>query len=336
MDKISIVIPVHNGEKFLKRISKCVLSQTYKNIELIFVENFSKDNSFAVLNEIAAKDNRVVVMESKTPGTSYARKKGVERATGKYTIFMDQDDKYVSKSSVENMHNSIVESGSQMCQFSFYKDYGYGIKRKKSFVNKREDINIDELKKSEIKGLLGDTNSILSSGLWNKIFLTDVLKDAIKYVNYSLYFSEDVFLNICCITSEHLKKVSVYPEAYYAWNNHVGFSSSVGAGDALIKDYEQIKPVINNLLKEFGAGTDVLKYFHCESIYFMKEYLISILRTKDKEKALQEINKVFGYQFIINAKNYINSMDDSDKWEELIFLANNNSAEEFYNKYLSK
>lgn len=336
MDKISIVIPVHNGEKFLKRISKCVLSQTYKDIELIFVENFSKDNSLAVLNEIASKDKRVIVLESKTPGTSFARKKGVENATGKYTIFMDQDDKYVSSRAVYGMYNSIVESSAQICQFSYYKDYGYGIKSKKSFVDKRVDIDINELRKSEIRGLLGDTNSILSGGLWNKIFLTDVLKDAIKYVNYSLYFSEDVFLNICCVTSEHLKKVSVYPQAYYAWNNHVGFSSSAGAGNALIKDYEQSKPVINDFLKEFGSEMEVLKYFHCESIYFMKEYLINIIRTNDKESALKEINKVFEYRFIINAKNFVNSMDDSEKWDELIFLAKNNSAEEFYDRFKTK
>ena len=58
-----------------------------------------------------------------------ARKKGVENASGKYIVFMDQDDKYISKHALEMMHKTIVETNSSACQFSIYKEYAYGIKK---------------------------------------------------------------------------------------------------------------------------------------------------------------------------------------------------------------
>ena len=84
---ISIVIPVHNGEKYIKQISNRILNQSLKEVELILIENFSTDSSLFACQSIAEKDNRVTVTQCFDKGTSFARKKGIELTRGKYTFF---------------------------------------------------------------------------------------------------------------------------------------------------------------------------------------------------------------------------------------------------------
>ncbi len=336
MDKISVIIPIHNGEKYIKRIARCVLSQTYKNIELIMVENFSKDNSLKLLNEIALADSRVVVLESKESGTSLARKKGIEYASGKYIIFMDQDDKYKNKTAIENMHRTIVENEAQLCQFSYYVDYGYFIKKKRCFTSDKNIFSINELKKNEIKGILGEKDSLLNSTVWSKIYLSKVLKDAIQYVDKALYFAEDVFLNVCCVNSSSLKKICVVSDGYYIWNNHVGFSSSKSSGKALMEDYEKVKPRINEFLLSFDSSYSVFKFFNLESIYFYKAYLIDETKRLSREEAIFFINNNLDYKFVSIAKKFFNEvMNEDEKWDGLKFLASFFTAEAFYDKFIS-
>ncbi|MDO4333566.1 MAG: glycosyltransferase family A protein [Eubacteriales bacterium] len=114
MDKISVVVPVHNGRRFLRKTIRGILNQDYKNLEVILVENFSEDNSLELCRDIQKEDDRVLVVTSEERGTSLARKKGVENASGKYILFSDQDDYYVSKSSIRKMHDAIVEDDVQV------------------------------------------------------------------------------------------------------------------------------------------------------------------------------------------------------------------------------
>ena len=74
-DKISVIIPVHNGEKWIERTIKGILSQTYNNIEIVLVENNSKDNSWSICSSLAKKNLQVKAIQSFEIGTSLARKK---------------------------------------------------------------------------------------------------------------------------------------------------------------------------------------------------------------------------------------------------------------------
>lgn len=85
---VSVVIPVHNGEKYMNNIANRVLRQSLRKIELILVENYSEDNSLKACKALADNDDRVTVLQSFDRGTSFARKKGIEAARGKYTFFV--------------------------------------------------------------------------------------------------------------------------------------------------------------------------------------------------------------------------------------------------------
>ena len=90
---VSIVVPVYNSEKFLKETIKTVTEQTYKNWELILVNDCSTDNSKSTIEKYAKEDNRIKVINLKeNSGAAIARNTGIEQAKGKYLAFLDADD----------------------------------------------------------------------------------------------------------------------------------------------------------------------------------------------------------------------------------------------------
>lgn len=100
--KISVVLPVYNKEKFLAKCLEHLLHQTYKNIEIILVDDGSTDNSAAVYSKYAKKDKRIFVIKQKNAGAATARNNGLKKATGSYVHFMDADD-YVNLDYYERM-----------------------------------------------------------------------------------------------------------------------------------------------------------------------------------------------------------------------------------------
>lgn len=91
-DKISIIIPVYNVEKYLDRCVESVINQTFRNLEIILVDDGSPDNCPALCDEWARKDNRIIVIHKDNGGQAEARNIGIERATGDYIGFVDSDD----------------------------------------------------------------------------------------------------------------------------------------------------------------------------------------------------------------------------------------------------
>ena len=105
-DLISVVIPVYNVEKYLEKCLDSVVEQTYRNLEIILVDDGSTDNSGAICDRYAQKDSRVVVIHQKNGGLSKARNVGIDTATGKYISFIDSDD-YVGSCYIETLYKEI-------------------------------------------------------------------------------------------------------------------------------------------------------------------------------------------------------------------------------------
>ena len=100
--KVTIVIPVYNVEKYLSKCIKSVINQTYKNIEIILVDDGSKDNSGIMCDNFAKKDSRITVVHKENGGLSSARNVGIEIATGESVFFVDSDD-YISEDCISKM-----------------------------------------------------------------------------------------------------------------------------------------------------------------------------------------------------------------------------------------
>lgn len=106
LPKISIIIPVYNAEKYLHECLDSVVSQTFKDIEIICIDDGSADNSYQVLQGYADKDSRFVILQQENKGAGAARNKGIEIAKGEFLAFLDSDDYYADYTVLEKLYNS--------------------------------------------------------------------------------------------------------------------------------------------------------------------------------------------------------------------------------------
>ena len=114
MPKISVIVPVYKVEAYLHKCVNSILNQTYKNIEIILVDDGSPDNCGKICDDYAIKDNRVRVIHQKNKGVSTARNKGIDLAKGEYVLFVDSDD-YLSVMCIEILLKGILDYNSDIC-----------------------------------------------------------------------------------------------------------------------------------------------------------------------------------------------------------------------------
>ena len=119
MDKISVVVPVYNVEKYLRKCIDSIINQTYKNLEIILVDDGSPDKCGEICDEYAKKDNRVKVIHKKNAGVSSARNDGIDNATGEYIIFVDSDD-WLEDNAIEIMVDKLNEYDYDCVFCNFY------------------------------------------------------------------------------------------------------------------------------------------------------------------------------------------------------------------------
>ena len=105
---ISIIVPVYNAEKYIKECIDSLINQSYKNIEIILVDDGSKDSSSKICDEYAVKDNRIKVIHKENGGVSCARNEGIKVSKGKWITFVDADD-WVNNNYISSMYNVIDE-----------------------------------------------------------------------------------------------------------------------------------------------------------------------------------------------------------------------------------
>ena len=118
--KVSIIIPVYNTEKYLEQCLESIINQTYKNIEIICVDDGSTDDSSAILHNFQQKDSRIKVYTQKNNGTGVCRNKGIMYSTGEYIMFVDSDD-WLNLSAIEKVVDIFVSTGVKVIQFNFLR-----------------------------------------------------------------------------------------------------------------------------------------------------------------------------------------------------------------------
>ena len=113
MVKISLVIPVYNLEQYVAKCVESCINQTFESIEIICVNDGSKDQSLSILNGLAATDHRIRVIDTPNQGVVRARETGIARATGEYITFIDGDD-YIAPNAMETLYQRAVETGADI------------------------------------------------------------------------------------------------------------------------------------------------------------------------------------------------------------------------------
>ena len=189
-NKISVIIPVYNLEAYVERAVRSVLQQTYTNIEVLIVDDGSTDNSWKVVQRIAASDNRVIPIRQENKGVTSARINGIRHATGQWIGFVDGDDEIeldmyqILLSNAEKYHADISHCGYQMIFGDGRIHYFYGT----------GNIKIQDNLKGVMDLLEG---KIIEPGLWNKIFKKSLFEGILKQnvIPEIIKINEDLLMN---------------------------------------------------------------------------------------------------------------------------------------------
>lgn len=120
--KISVIIPVYNVEQHLEKCLESVIHQTHRNLEIILVDDGSKDRSGAICDAYAAKDARIQCVHQENAGVSRARNVGIELAEGDYYHFLDSDD-YIEPDTYEYLLDNLTETGAEAAGFQYFVTY---------------------------------------------------------------------------------------------------------------------------------------------------------------------------------------------------------------------
>lgn len=122
MDKISIIVPIYNVEKYIRRCIDSLIQQSYPYIEIILIDDGSTDNCGAICDEYNSTNPNIVVVHKPNGGLGYARNSGLDIASGDYVAFVDGDD-YIGKDYLKNMYEMLKKTGADTCMSGYTKKY---------------------------------------------------------------------------------------------------------------------------------------------------------------------------------------------------------------------
>ena len=205
-NKLSVIIPVYNGEKFLERCLASLINQKYTNIEILCINDGSSDESAEIIRKFALADNRVVLIEQENCGVSAARNNGINAANGDYVTFCDQDD-YEDENIYIEMISSIEKEQSDMaiCGIEVIDEL-----EEKSFIRNLDGID--------------DKFDLLNEGMliacvWNKIFKKSIINKFNLSFLTGFQIAEDLefaFKYLVCCSD----KISFINKPFYKYIQH--------------------------------------------------------------------------------------------------------------------
>ena len=204
---ISVILPIYNMELFLERCLDSVLNNTYRNLEVICVDDGSKDGSLDILRRYEAADPRIVVIAKENGGVSSARNAGLDRRTGEYVCFVDPDD-YVHPQYFELLLRAHLETGCAMIVGRFRK-----VKEDES-VPDFPEISYSDDSVSMVKPKEHFKNLPLMSYCWGRLIQSKCIADL--HFHEEVRFAEDVvFLGELWEKNEQLSCCIIDEELYY-------------------------------------------------------------------------------------------------------------------------
>ena len=302
--QVSIIVPVYNVENYIERCLNSLVNQTFKDIEIITINDGSTDKSLELINKYVKEDIRVSVIDLGDEGVSYCRNLGVEKANGKYIMFVDSDD-WIDFNMVEVMYKKAEENNIDLVMCSYIREFKDHSKEKIFNLPQEIIYKDNEVKNELLRKLVGPIKEELSNPemldalgtVWGKLYRADILKEnKLKFVDLNeIGSAEDTLFNI--FTFNYLSKVMfLNKHMYHYWRDNPKSVTS------------QYNPKLKEQRKVFFKYiSDFIKENNFEQVF--EEALNNRICTSvlglgliecSKNNKISRINKIKNIKIIIN------------------------------------
>ncbi|MFU0790278.1 glycosyltransferase [Virgibacillus proomii] len=282
---ISIIVPIYNAEDFLPKCLESVKNQTYKDLEIILVNDGSTDQSRLICDEYSITDDRFMILHKENGGVSSARNAGLRVAKGKYVIFLDADD-WIEPIMIENLFKQITTFKADTSICGYFKEEADG-----TILNKTIDSRIISYNQLQVLHSLLDSEGF-KGYLWNKLLSMDIIKNNKIFFDEDIYFCEDLLF----ITKYmlHSEKIIYDTTPYYHYVIHENNASQSQFGRKKLTSLDALDNTIKTLKSVEGLELGKYKNFYIHMN-------ISLLMNGIKEK---KINREIKMQLKRNLFRY--------------------------------
>ncbi len=266
--KVSVVVPVYKAEKYLPVCVDSILSQTYKNIQLILIDDGSPDRCGEICDAYAQRDDRVTVIHRQNSGPSEARNCGIQSAVGEYIVFVDADDQ-LYESSVQDMVHYAEHTGAELV-FGGYLDCSpYGNCEIHEFADRVDT------KDNLILKVIHGTGGVL----WAKMFRHEIIMSHSIRLNPNIHFSEDVLFVLEYI--QYIQKWGSVLGTVYLYNRLNEASLTRKRDQKLITSYAVFADELKRLLVRMK---DDPKFAERETNQKIISFIDTVLRRAKKPR----------------------------------------------------
>lgn len=245
--KISVIVPVYNVEKYINNTVNSIINQTYKNLEIILVDDGSPDRSSEICDEFAEKDSRIKVIHKENGGVSSARNAGLDMASGDYIAFVDGDD-YIDHDMYEIMLGHITEYGADAA--------ACGIVRENADAANEpwgsDDAEIEIVDTQTLLKMVGQAIGILPVSPCNKLFSKSVIGE-IRFDTHFKY-AEDVLFNY--FVSKNINKMVIQNVTRYHYVSNGTSASHMTFNEHRFDEHR----VMDIILADAKDNLDLMNY----------------------------------------------------------------------------
>ena len=269
--KISVIIPVYNGETHLSRCIESVRMQTHKNLQIILIDDGSADNSLVICEQFAQLDPRIEVYHTENRGLVAARKYGLTLATGAYIGFTDADD-YIDAEMFYELLQKIIETDADFVHSGYIEEIDDIQKNVYDFdeaiMNMGDTYCRNNILKKYVLGRKDE--NYISSSIWSKLFKREFIKKCYSPLPNEQQYGEDLLCLCRCILEAH--KIVLMKKAMYHYVIGENTLSHLEYDEYMIKEVRLWNYFIN-FLQEYNC----YEFLKDSAYYFLKNRMIDVI-----------------------------------------------------------
>lgn len=274
---ISVVVPIYKVEKYLNKCVDSIINQTYKNLEIILVDDGSPDNCGKICDDYAKKDSRIKVVHKENGGLSDARNAGMKIVTGEYVSFIDSDD-YVSLDFIETLYDISIKENNDIVECELYR-----FKEDDEIRISNTPIEIESFETKEALSMLIQEKQFRQH-VWNKLYKSDI---ALKVIFEKGKLNEDEFWTYQIFGQA--KKVSKINKQMYFYLQR---ESSIMGNNYNLRRLDALEAKVNRqkyIEEKFPELSLISKIDLYGTCMFAYQSVLKFMSGKDKKKAISII-----------------------------------------------